>query len=177
MTLTASTRVPKGQIVFPTSGDLIFVKRKRLLDMIIRAGEFIRFGRDTWSHVAVITDSKGTLVECIARGCIQDNIEKYQGAEYLIVHTSTSCLHDEEDVLQAIEYAKTQVGRSYGWMTVLGTATRFLTPGHGFAFIGQANICSGLAAQFLTRGRFTPQIQPVTMSPTELAEALGVDTK
>lgn len=168
-------KIPKGSILLPNPGDIIFVKGTTITDWIIRIGEFIRFRKDTWSHVAYHTGN-GYLVEAITTGTQHTNIDKYKDVEYLIVRTGDTCLINVSDKYQAERYLETQIGKKYGWLTVFGTATRFLIPGRGFAFIGRTNICSGLVAQALTRGDFTPALQCVTISPSELAEALGVST-
>ena len=170
-------RVTKGQLVLPQTGDIVLVKNRTFISYIIRVGEWLRFHKDTWSHVAVAVDDEGGIIEALWDGVHKTNIEKYQHVEYMIVRTSKTILSSRPDLQQALAYLYSQLDKPYGYLTLFGTATRFLVPGRAFAFIGSHNICSGLAAQSLTRGYFTPSVQPVTMSPTELAEALGVDTR
>lgn len=172
-----SVRANRGVEAPVKMGDTVLVKRNGPIGWIIRFGEWLRFRRNTWSHVCTVVSSSGNIVEAEWSGVQVNNISKYRDVEYLVVHTSDQILADENDLEQALVYLFTQVGKPYGYLTIIGTATRFLTPGRSFAFIGKHNICSGLAAQALTRGTFNPEIQPVTMSPTELAEALGVSTK
>lgn len=132
---------------------------------------------DTWSHVAIAVGDQGEIIEARWNGVKEDNIDVYDKVEYMIVHTSQNILANPQDLSQALVYLHSQVDKPYGYLTLIGTATRFLIPGHNFMFMSQHNICSGLAAQALTRGTFVPSIQPATISPAELAEALGVDTK
>lgn len=168
-------RVPKGHSTHPQRGDIVLVKNKTFISYIIRIGEWLRFRKDTWSHVAIAIDDSGGLIEALWSGVKESNISKYENVEYMIVKTSASYLEDERDWGQALDYLRSQLNKPYGFLTLIGTATRFFIPGHGFIFIGIHNICSGLAAQALTRGGFIGDVQPVTMSPTELAESLGVE--
>ncbi len=167
-------RVPKGHLVIPKAGDTILVKNNTFISWLIRIGESLRFRYNTWSHAAMAIDDEGTISEALWRGVRQDNIAKYKRVEYMIVRTSENVLSLDEDKLQAFTYLRGQLDKPYGYLTLVGTATRFLIPGHNFAFISSANICSGLAAQALTRGSFYPDLQPVSMSPADLANALGV---
>lgn len=172
-----STRAPKGVEIPVAAGDTVFVKKGNLINWIIRIGEWLRFHRDTWSHVFTVISDNGGLIEAEWNGVRYSDISEYKDTEYLVVHTRDKILAEDNDLEQAVDYLLSQLGKPYGYLTIIGTATRFLTPGRSFAFIGKHNICSGLAAQALTRGTFNPEIQPVTMSPAELAEALGVETK
>lgn len=172
--LTRYTSVPKGQIVWPSAGDVVLVKNNTLMSWIIRLGEYLRFHLDAWSHTAFAVSGDGDIIEALWDGVHIDNIDKYRNVEYAIVHTSETCLAWPSDLDEALRYVYLQNDKPYGYLTLIGTATRFLLPGHNFMFISSHNICSGLVAQALTRGNFISQVQPVTMSPTELAEELGV---
>ncbi len=171
-----SFRVPKEHSTYPQRGDIVLVKNRTFISYIIRIGEWLRFHKDTWSHVAIAVDDEGGLIEALWSGVKETHISKYENVTYMIVKTGTTILGDDRDWGQALAYLRSQLNKEYGFLTLIGTATRFFIPGHNFMFISSHNICSGLAAQALTRGSFIGTVQPVTMSPTELAENLGVET-
>ncbi len=149
-------------------GDFILCHKHGLVPAIIRAGQTVRARPGArWSHAAFVV-APGTIVEALTRQVVRSPLTKYDHVEHRIVHTHL----DPVDVRQAVAFAESCVGQSYGFLTILGIALRFLTPGRGLWFgANGTEICSGLVAQALCRGWANFSVNPASCSPAELGEA------
>jgi uncharacterized protein YycO len=138
---------------------------------MIRWGEAIRFGQDSfWSHAA-FCETPDTLIEALTHGVRRTPLQAYQPIEYAIVHTHLQ----GDDQAQAVSFAQSCVGQRYGFSTDLGIALRFLTPGRGLWFgMDGTEICSGLVAQAMVRGWANFLHNPASLSPSELGQYYGV---
>lgn len=157
-------------------GDFVLVERRGLVSAVIRLGQRLRKAQRPWarfSHAAMIVSERGDLVEALTRGVVRSRIEDYAA----IPHTLVAAGLDEHDQAQAVAFAESCVGQSYGWLVILGIALRFLTPGRGLWF-GEdgTSICSGLVAQALCRGWANFPANPASMSPAELGAFYRVPT-
>lgn len=166
------TLSPVGSVEIPEPGDFILCHRKGIVSAIIRWGERLRFRSGSrWSHAAFCA-CNGTIFEIQIDGAQHVNIDEYRDIEYLIVHTNMA----DPDFRQAWWYSIGELtsDHKYGWLTLLGTATRMLIPGRGIWFGGRTNICSGFVAQCLVRGDAVFSVNPASLTPAELAEHYGV---
>jgi hypothetical protein len=93
-------------------------------------------------------------------------LAEYRDVEYAIARTGLG----QPDRDQVVRFARSCVGQRYGWLSILGVALRYLTPGRGLWFgMDGTEICSGLAAQAMCRGWAIFDHNPATMTPAELA--------
>lgn len=159
--------VPVGHdAVDPAPGDFIVCHRPGLVSAIIRWGERIRPGGDPrYSHAALI-ETPTTIIEALTRGTVRSELSEYRQIEYALVRTRLA----PEDQAQAVAFAQSCLGDTYGWLTILGIALRYLTPGRGLWF-GQngTEICSGEVAQAQCRGWANFTTNPASLTPSELA--------
>jgi energy-converting hydrogenase Eha subunit A len=146
----------------PKPGDFILCHRKGLVSALIRLGERIRPGGDPrWSHAALI-ETPSTVIEALTRGTVRSALSEYRQIEYAIVRTGLV----PEDAAQAVAFARSCVGRRYGWLTIAAIAVRTLTPGH---WLDGTEICSGEVAQALCRGWANFASNPASLTPSQLA--------
>lgn len=165
--MSGFTVSPPATLVLPEPGDFILCHRKGLVSSAIRLGERLCFRSGSrWSHAAYYVGN-GRVVEALAHGVQHTPLEAYRDVEYVVVHSRMGA----GDVLQASRFAKSCVGQSYGWLTILGVVLWALTPGKCFAFVANhAKICSGLVAGTQTRGWAIYPNEPSIMTPAGLAE-------
>ncbi len=158
-------QVPIGQTAQNVKpGDFILCHRKGFASAAIRLGERIRFKRGLVSHAAFCEDST-TLIEALTHAVVRTPLTAYDHIEYWIVRMH---LHPV-DQDQIVTFAMSCVGQHYGFLTDLGIALRFLTPGSGLWFgMNGTEICSGLVAQAMVRGWDNFPVNPAAMSPQEL---------
>lgn len=157
-----------------TPGDLLFVDRPGFIPGMIKLGQRIRPDLRPWAdfaHVVCVYDDRGLAVEALTGGVCWAHTDKYLHVPY--VHVATGL--DEHDQVQAQDYLRRHVGDRYGFEVDAGIAMRYLTPGRGLWFgLCGTEVCSGLAAQMLTRGDWDFQVNPASMGPAELARAVSV---
>lgn len=156
----------------PQPGDLIFLHLHGPVRLMIRLGQDLRPELRPYAHlthVAVVIDTDGTLIEARWPKVRQIPLDTYQAKDYLYVPTHM----DPRDAAQAVAYLKSCLGQPYGVATFVGTGTRMLTPGKGFIQLagGRAPICSGLAATAMERGTFIANGLAAGMCPAEVALA------
>jgi hypothetical protein len=158
-------RVPAGENaagVMP--GDFILCHRRGFVAWMIRLGERLRLHRADVSHAAFCEDAD-TLIEALTHGTTRTPLNAYRDIEYWIVRA----LLVGDDAEQAVVFARTCLGATYGFVTDLGIALRFLTPGRGLWFgMTGTEICSGLVAQTQVRGWAIFPVEPAAISPQEL---------
>lgn len=169
-----ATLVPAGQDATNVqAGDLLFLHMHGPIRLMIHVGQWLRPSLRAWSrltHVAVITDPSGALIEARWPRVRRGQFTQYRQRDYVHVRTK---LHIA-DQKQAVAYLETCLGDPYGIGTFVGTATRMLTPGKCCILLASRwPICSGLAATALERGWFVAKGAAASLSPAELAQALG----
>lgn len=161
--------VPAGQDAQrPSIGDFILVNRQGVVPGLIRLGQWLRPSQRPWarfSHVACIATPDGELIEALTRGVVRSPLSDYRDVSYVLVRAGL----DEHDQAQALAFLQSCIGQRYGFLTDIGIALRFLTPGRGLWFGADGTqICSGMAAQMLVRGTANFKSNPASMAPAEL---------
>lgn len=154
-------------------GDLVLVHAHHFFSRLIRFGQRLRFrGRRRpyayWNHVALVLNEQGDLAEALGNGVVRTNLSSYSDHDYTVVHTNAN-YHDQQQILKFAEAVLSARWR-YGWFTIISLAIT-LTTGSKFVIgrIGTA-ICSGFAAEALTRaGEVFPK-PPAYMMPADVAE-------
>lgn len=163
--MIAPELVPVGQDAQGVrAGDFILCHRRGLVSALIRLGERLRLRRAEVSHAALCR-ADGYVYEALVRGVCVTPLAAYRDVEYWIVRMEMQTT----DQRQAIRFARSCVGERYGWLTIVGIALRFLTPGRGL-WLGMdgTEICSGLVAEALVRGWSIFRHNPGSLTPQEL---------
>jgi hypothetical protein len=162
--------VPPGQDASdPRPGDFLLCHRKGLVSALIRLGERIRPGGDPrWSHAALI-ETPTTIIEALTRGTVRSPLSEYRQTEYAIVRTGLA----GDDAAQAVAFARSCIGRRYGWLTIAAIVIRTLIPGR---VLDGTEICSGEVAQALCRGWANFDQNPASMTPSVLASYASAET-
>lgn len=114
----------------PVPGTLVFVHSHGLAGKAIRLGEWLRF-RDGrfWNHVAIVSDqtcpcSSPRVIQAEGHGvtdtaCLSTIAPGGQYEEVIVPDAW------DEDILA---FAKTQVGKKYGWLSIVSIAVQIILP-------------------------------------------------
>ncbi len=116
------------------------------LGKLIQAGERTRYGDSDfarWTHSALIVSEDGEICEALERGVARDNIEKYRGTDYMVVHPVGS----PAQRALACGFAETRVGDRYGILNFVGLAVQALFGWNLSLHMDGQFICSGLVAR------------------------------
>ncbi|HEV3047428.1 MAG TPA: hypothetical protein VGY13_08725 [Solirubrobacteraceae bacterium] len=145
------------------------------LGKLIQAGERVRFGNSDfarWTHSTLIVSEGGEIVEAIESGVSEDNIEKYRGTDYMIVHVNAS----PEQRALACGFARSRVGERYGIVNFLGLALQCLFGVTLSVHLGGQYICSGLVARGTEKYIEGYPRTPEDMMPGDLAYFWGASS-
>jgi hypothetical protein len=156
-------------------GDLVFCHSKGIVSRAIRLAERLRWrGGSEYNHVAILdryADGEWSVIQAEARGVTQGAklSTVAPGGRYVVV--SALPVADDES---ALNFARAQVGRRYGFLTIASIVTTVLLPKFVNVMLPDTWICSALAAEALRCGGWVhnwPDVYQV--SPAQLAEALS----
>ena len=169
---------PGEQASHLRAGDFILTHGNDLFGHLIRFGQALKFHGDDrkytyWSHAALVIDEQGTLIEALSQGVCRTNISHYTPAEYHLVRLGSTT--NDEDRTEAVRFAQTVVGDTYGWLTIVNIALRLLTGGKlAFEIDGQF-ICSALVARSMERTRAIFSHNTESIMPADLAKYYQVE--
>jgi len=138
------------------------------LGKLIQAGERARFGNSDfarWTHSTLIVSATGDICEAIESGVALDNIAKYRGSDYVIVHVDASTTQRE----LACGFARTRVGDSYGIANFVGLAFQALFGWTLSVHMDGEFICSGLVSRATEKYIDAYPRSPENMMPGDLA--------
>jgi hypothetical protein len=138
------------------------------LGKLIQAGERARFGDSDfarWTHSALIVSEDGDICEAIESGVALDNIEKYRGTDYMVVHVTALPVQRE----LACGFARTRTGDKYGIVNFVGLATQALFGWTLSVHMDGQFICSGLVARATEKYIEAYPRSPEDMMPADLA--------
>jgi hypothetical protein len=138
------------------------------LGKLIQAGERTRFGDSDfarWTHSTLIVSESGDICEAIESGVVLDNIEKYRGSDYIVVHVSAMPVQRE----LACGFAKSRVGDKYGIVNFVGLAFQALFGWKLSVNIDGHYICSGLVSRATEKYIDAYPRSPEDMMPGDLA--------
>ncbi len=160
-----------------TPGDLVFVHANHLASKLIRFGQRLRFRgerrRYAWpNHVAVVVGESGEIVEALTSGLARGHVSKYARTPHVVFSSHVEPLDQREIRVFAESVLKAR--ETYGWATIASLAFTQLT-GSKFVVgrVGTA-ICSGFAAECLTRAGEVFERPPAYNTPADLAEHFEV---
>lgn len=167
-------------MIEPEPGDLLLVKTDHFVSKLIRFGQR-GYGKDAaqWNHVAIYVGD-GKIVEALTKGVQENDATKYAGVcpTKIVVANPKAGDSDkmtlETDVAMtanAVAFARSCVGETYGYVTILAVMLKVLTKGKlGFNIQG-TSICSGLAARSWERLGYNFQpYDPAELTPAFLAQ-------
>lgn len=138
------------------------------LGKLIQAGERSRFGDcdfARWTHSALIVSETGDICEAIESGVARDNIEKYRGTDYIVVHVTAS----EIQRGLACAFAETRVGDRYGVLNFVGLAIQAMFGWNVSLHMDGQFICSGLVSRATEKYIVGYPRSPESMMPGDLA--------
>jgi hypothetical protein len=145
------------------------------LGKLIQAGERTRYGNSDyarWTHSALIVSADGDICEALEKGVVRDNISKYRGTDYLIVHVTAS---DDQRRL-ACGFAETRVGDKYGVLNFIGLAIQSLFGWNLSLHMDGEFICSGLVSRATEKYIEAYPRSPENMMPGDLAFFWGAES-
>jgi hypothetical protein len=153
-------------------GDFILTHGDGVLSHLIRFGQRIRFRGDDrryayWNHAALIVSTDGAIIEALAGGVTRRHLDVYTPREYHVVQIEADPLDRRETVAFA-EWAATNRSR-YGYATFVSIAICLLTGARLTFFVDGEYICSGLVARALERTEALFGLDPVHVTPADLA--------
>ena len=169
---------PPGQAALaPDAGDFILTHGSAFFSRLIRFGEALhlhgaarRFAY--WNHAALITGAGGSLIEATGNGVRRGNLSEYTPVDYYLVRTGAS-EEDREEVVAFGEWAA-DAHAKYGWLTIASIMLSLLTGCKLTFFIDGEFICSGLVARAQERTTALFGLDPVHITPADLAMYYGV---
>jgi hypothetical protein len=152
-----------------SSGDLVFMHSSGMIGRAIRLAEEIRWRRgSSWNHVAILdqkTLTGWTLIQADAPGVTRGGPLT---GEYSIVQLPVGV-----DRARVLQFARAQVGRKYGFVTIVSILVSILTPRFFNVMWPNTWICSALGAESLRFGGWLKSWPDIyTVSPAELWEVL-----
>jgi hypothetical protein len=139
-----------------------------MLGKLIQAGERVRFGDSDfarWTHSTLIVSEGGDIVEAIESGVERDNMEKYRGSDYIVVHVDALPVQRE----LACGFANSRVGDEYGILDFVGLACQALFGWKLSIDIDGQYICSGLVSRATEKYIDAYPRSPEDMMPGDLA--------
>ena len=138
------------------------------LGKLIQAGERARYGDSDfarWTHSTLIVSDRGDICEAIESGVALDNIAKYLGSDYMVVHVEASPVQRQ----LACGFAETRVGDKYGVLNFIGLAFQALFGWNISLQMDGQFICSGLVARATEKYIDAYPRSPENMMPGDLA--------
>ena len=156
-------------------GDLVFCTSKGIVGRAIRLAERLRWrGGDAYNHVAILLEPVGfdwRIIQAEARGVTDTGLLSTvaPGGSYVIVPLPTGVSHD-----RVLAFARAQVGRRYGFLTIVSVLATVLSPRFVNVMLPDTWICSAVAGESVRFGGWLhswPDVYQV--SPAQLWEALA----
>lgn len=153
-------------------GDFILVKTHHFVSKLIRFGQR-DYGEPyaSFNHVAVYVGN-GEIVEALTHGVVLSPADKYPAADVRIISADRPQEepHTPRERANAVSFARSCVGESYGWATIAAIALKVLFKGKWQFGVQGTSICSGLDACSLQRlGMNWNPYDPAELTPAFLA--------
>jgi hypothetical protein len=137
--------------VASTPGDIGFVSQPGFINWWIRFAQRRKYGRYSvaarWNHVFIVTDIYGGIIEADPGGVTRANLRKYRNQDFELRRPP----YGPGGAAIVVAAATEHLGRKYGFLTIASVALSLLTGTKlRFGISGQ-EICSGEAADDMTR--------------------------
>ncbi len=167
---------PGEGIANPWPGDFLLICGQRWISPVIHGFQLLRFPRAAdrkyahWSHVALVTDCSGRLIEARDKGVVARHVDGYRALEYHYVRIHATGRQRR----QAVDFAESCVGQPYAKLEFLALGVSLLTG--GWISLGDRGqqLCGALVARALARTDAVFDRPPVDMTPADLAKYYGV---
>ncbi len=146
-----------------------------MLGKAIQAGERTRYGDSDyarWTHSTLIVSATGDICEAIESGVALDNISKYKGSDYMVVHVQALDVQRE----LACGFARTRVGDKYGIMNFVGLVVQSLFGWNLSVHMDGQFICSGMVSRATEKYIEAYPRSPESMMPGDLAYFWGAES-
>lgn len=153
-------------------GDLIFCRSRGAISRAIRIAEWLRGHRGQWNHVAIITaveDGRVEIVQAVGGGVTRD---WFDSPKAIAPGGVVELVTPECDQLQMVRFARAEVHRKYGFLTIASICVSIIAPWFLTIRLPDTWICSALVAESLRFGGWLhdwPDIYQVT--PQQLYDA------
>jgi hypothetical protein len=162
---------PGEGIANPWPGDFLLIRGHWWISTVIQRGQRFRFSRAEdrryahWSHVALVTDLRGRLVEANDKGVVARHVDQYRALEYHYVHITASGPQRR----LAVDFAESCVGQPYATLGFLALGVSVLTGGRISLGDRGQQLCGALVARALARADAVFDRHPADMTPADLA--------
>jgi uncharacterized protein YycO len=158
-------------------GDFILTHRNRPIATLISLGQKRRFrGPDSvyahWTHMALVVERDGTIVEAEALGVVRSPVSKYLATEFHLVRLGAE--FDRAGRQRAVAYANAQVGVAFGYLALAGVAIYLLTGLPVRLMRRNHQVCSELVVRALQAGGLLKDADPALTLPADIAKRFGV---
>ena len=158
-------------------GDFILTHRSRPIAALISLGQKRRFrGPDSvyahWTHMALIVERDGTIVEAEALGVVRSPVSKYLATEFHLVRLGAE--FDKAGRQRAVAYANAQVGVAFGYLALAGVAIYLLTGLPVRLMRRNHQVCSELVVRALQAGGLLKDADPALTLPADIAKRFDV---
>ena len=158
----------------PAPGDLVFAHSSGIIGRAIRLAERVRWrGGDAYNHVAVVAEADGTdwrVIQAEARGVTSTGLLSTitPGGTHKVVQLPAGV-----DPARVLAFAHAQVGRRYGFLTIVSIVVTLFAPKFVNVMLPDTWICSAVAAEALRYGGWLHNWDDVyQVSPAQLWEAV-----
>jgi uncharacterized protein YycO len=148
--------------------DLLLVHGDSWQGRAIRFGEWLGGRGSYFDHIALYTDSDGSIVEALASGIVRSHESAHASDVCLRVSIEAS----DEDRAEAVGFALKRVGTRYDWLATFGMLLSRLTP--IVIALDGTEMCSSLVARALERCGYDFG-DPYRCTPGMIAASFGVD--
>lgn len=156
-----------------TAGDLVRCHSKGMVSRAIRWGEWLRWRRGSeWNHFAWLDHDEAGWIVGQAEGhgvtCDKTLASIAPGGTYEIVP-----LPPGVDRAKVLEFLRAQVGRPYGFLTIVSIVITLISPKFLNVMLPDTWICSAVVAEGLRAGGWIhnwPDVYQVT--PAQLSDVL-----
>lgn len=132
-------------------GDIGFLsKRGDIIASLIRFAERRKYGdvaASHYNHVFMCVDVDGTIVEALPSGVTVGNVSKYAGEDFVLKTPP----YAPGEAANAVAAMRASVGDGYGFLTFVSVALTLMTGTRLRFGLAGTEICSGAAADALTR--------------------------
>lgn len=169
-------RCPPGETLTGLRrGDLVFVRGNTRLSQLIHFFAWLRFRHDDlrwcyWSHVAVVIDDQGYLVDVDVDGVGLCHIDRYRELDFCYVRLRLTPKARRE----IATYAHRCAGQRYGIAAFVLLGLSVLSGGWLPVPDSGKPGCVSLIVRALRRAGLTFDRSPAEMMPADLAKRFGV---
>jgi hypothetical protein len=166
---------PGETISRPRPGDIILVRHKHWLSLLIRCFVRIRHRAPEdrpytyWSHAALVVSHAGHLVEVNAHGVVISHIRQYRDRDYHYIWLDLP----DAGRKAAVQLARSCLGQKFSLRNFLLIAAT-IALGDRVRMPDSGHSCVSLVARALQEAGIRFDRKPTDMTPVDLAKRFGV---